>query len=143
MQIEPVKNLAEITRLLDYCNLKSCDVAEESPPFFYGIHHKNELVAIIGLEIFDNVGLLRSLAVATAFREKGLATSLVLYAEDQARQQGVKTLYLLTNTAEVFFLKANYQTTERNMAPIEIQATSQFSGLCPLSSAFLSKQLTN
>ncbi|QKJ67294.1 GNAT family N-acetyltransferase [Deefgea piscis] len=143
MQIKRVSDLAEITRLLDDCNLKSSDVAVENLPVFCGIKYKNELIAIIGLEIFEDVGLLRSLAVAAAFREKGLATSLVLYAEDQARQQGVKTLYLLTNTAEKFFLKASYQITERNMAPIEIQATSQFSSLCPLSSAFLSKQLTN
>ncbi|QZA80136.1 GNAT family N-acetyltransferase [Deefgea piscis] len=142
MQIKPINNLAEITQLLASCNLKSGDISADNPPFFYGIQYSNELIALIGLEFFDKVGLLRSLAVATDFRDKGLASSLVLYAEDLARQQGVKTLYLLTNTAEMFFLNARYQATERNMAPLDIQATSQFSGLCPLSSAFLSKQLT-
>lgn len=142
MYIEPLNALAEVIPLLDACELNHCGIDSSAPPQFFGIRENEQLIAVLGFERFDRVGLLRSLAVAPEFRGHGFARALVTHAEAQAQSQGVETLYLLTNTAESFFYAAGYVLTSRNMAPAVIRQTSQFAGLCPSSSAFLSKHLT-
>ena len=57
------------------------------------------------------------------------------------RARGVATVYLLTTTAEHFFRSRGYVVTPRNAAPPAIRSTPEFTGLCPASSAFLSKRL--
>ncbi|HUF21287.1 MAG TPA: hypothetical protein VMP00_11095, partial [Burkholderiales bacterium] len=66
---------------------------------------------------------------------------LVLFAESWSAAQGVESLFLLTTTADHFFLDLGYSLASRDNAPSSIQATSQFSSLCPASSAFLSKRV--
>jgi amino-acid N-acetyltransferase len=86
--------------------------------------------------------LLRSLVVAPRRRGTGEGAALLKHAEDHARGEGVRTLYLLTNTAESFFAKHGYQRAARESAPAAIRATREFSGICPASSAFMMRQLS-
>jgi amino-acid N-acetyltransferase len=141
MNIEPLSSLDEILPVLMGCNLPVADISAVSPPQFFGIRVTGVLVAVVGLELFQSTGLLRSLAVSPDFRGRGLAQELVAFAEAFAASHGARSLFLLTTTAEAFFLKLGYAPAFRQNAPPAIQATSQFSGLCPSSSAFLSKQL--
>ena len=62
------------------------------------------LTGVVGLEIKGNNALLRSLAVIEPQRSKGLATQLLYEIEKYANSRQVDTLYLLTLTAERFFL---------------------------------------
>ena len=96
---------------------------------------------LVGLEILGDVALLRSLVVTPTGRNAGAGTALVRHAEDHARTHGVRGLYLLTTTAEAFFAKRGYQRAPRETAPAAIKSTREFSGICPTSSAFMSKQL--
>ena len=112
-----------------------------SPPQFFGIRVAGVLVAVVGLELSQSIGLLRSLAVSPTFRGRGLAQELLAFAETYAASHGARSLFLLTTTAEAFFLKFGYLAASRQDAPQVIQATPQFSGLCPSSAVFLSKQL--
>ena len=96
---------------------------------------------LVGLELFGDVALLRSLVVTPAGRNAGAGTALVRHAEGYARSRGVRALYLLTTTAETFFAKRGYAHAPRDTAPPAIKATQEFSGICPASSAFMSKQL--
>lgn len=101
----------------------------------------DKLVGVIGLEIYGTVALLRSLAVVPAQRNNGRGKSLVKFAEEYAADHGIESLYLLTTTAGDFFSRLGYTNTAREDAPSSIKATSQFSGLCPASSVFMSKHL--
>jgi len=139
--IEPVSELTEIVSLLGECGLPVSDISLSQPPLFFGTRSDSNLSAIIGLEIFGSVALLRSLAVAPAYRGRGLARELVVYAEHFAGSHGVEFLFLLTTTATGFFARLGYVPASRSTAPSAIQTTSQFSGLCPASSAFLSKSV--
>lgn len=141
MNIEPLSSLDEILPVLAGCDLPVADISASSPPQFFGFRVAGALVAVIGLQRFQSVGLLRSLAVTSAYRGRGLARELVSHAESFAVSHGVESLYLLTTTAEAFFIKQGYRAAARQDAPASIRATSQFSGLCPSSSAFLSKRL--
>lgn len=130
----------ELENLLDLCQLPSDDLYAAHVQFF-GIHRANRLVAAVGLEYYESVGLLRSLAVSPDYRNLGIAQRLVSFIEDQAVAQGLKKLYLLTMTARNFFQALNYRLIDRAVAPIEIQTTAQFSALCPTTAVLLVKEL--
>jgi arsenate reductase len=85
--------------------------------------------------------LLRSLVVDAGRRGTGEGAALLRHAESQARARGVRTLYLLTTTAEPFFARHGYARAAREAAPPAIRATREFSGICPASSAFMSRDL--
>jgi amino-acid N-acetyltransferase len=95
----------------------------------------------VGLEGRSGVGLLRSLAVEQSRRGTGLGTELVGTLERMAAAEGVTDLYLLTTTAESFFARRGYQRVPRESAPAVIRETTEFSSICPASSAFMRKGL--
>lgn len=140
MNIEPLDVDVELEGLLDLCQLPNDDIYAPHLEFF-GIHRANRLVAVVGLETYESVALLRSLAVLPDYRSLGLARRLVSFMEVHAAQQGVQEVYLLTTTASNFFRSLDYQLADRNLAPLSIQQTAQFSGLCPASASFLAKKL--
>lgn len=109
---------------------------------FFGIREGGTLAAVAGIEMLPPVGLLRSLAVAPAYRGRGMARLMVAHMESFAARHGVESLFLLTTTAESFFLRLGYEPVQRDSAPPAIRGTRQFSELCPGSSAFLAKHLT-
>jgi amino-acid N-acetyltransferase len=100
-----------------------------------------QIAGLVGLEIRAGDALLRSLAVARGYRNKGLATLLMEKIENHARSLKISTLYLLTLTAEDFFAKRDFQLAARSKAPTGIQNTAEFRELCPDSSAFMKKRL--
>jgi amino-acid N-acetyltransferase len=96
---------------------------------------------LIGLELFDDVALLRSFVVSAAQRGAGAGSRLLAHAEAHALSQGVRRVYLLTTTAESFFARRGYERAMREAAPAAIRGTREFAGICPASSAFMVKQL--
>ncbi len=135
--IEPLLELKEIVPLLAECGLPVSDISSSQSPHFFGIRSESGLLAVIGVELFGAAALLRSLAVLPTCR--GLARELVVFVERFAAEQGVEFIFLLTTTASELFAKLGFVTVPRVTAPSAIQATPQFSGLCPASSAFLGK----
>ena len=127
--------------MLESAGLPASDISEQQLTEFFYIGAADGPDAMVGLEIYGPDALLRSLVVSPALRERGVGTILVAKAESYAREQGVRTLYLLTTTAEPFFLARGYSSVARTAAPASIRSTAEFAGLCPASSAFLSKTL--
>ena len=127
--------------LLSAPQLNCSDLTPKHLRHFFGLGTREKLEGVVGLELFDNVGLLRSLAVVSSRRRAGLGSKLVAYAEDYARNHGIKSLYLLTVTAEDFFIHRGYQRARRKDAPSAIRETKEFSEICPASSALMVKHL--
>jgi amino-acid N-acetyltransferase len=132
---------AGVKRLLRESHLDCSDLTPEHLRNFFGSGKKEKLEGVVGLELFETVGLLRSLAVVSSRQKSGLGSKLVAYAEDYARNHGIKSLYLLTLTAENFFKHRGYQRCRREDAPFAIKETKEFSDICPVSSAFMVKHL--
>ena len=84
--------------------------------------------------------MLRSLVVAEAWRGRGLGDALVRRLEAAAQAWGVRRWWLLTTTAEAFFLKRGFRLTPRAEAPAAIAATAEFRGLCPSIAVCLSRE---
>ena len=128
-------------KLLDECNLPSSDLDSAHLASFFGCGSPEELEGIIGLEVFGPVALLRSLAVVKSARGKGCAKALVSAVEKHAQENGIDEMYLLTNTAEQFFMDLEYTHADREKAPEKIKQTKEFSALCPENASFMLKKL--
>lgn len=135
-------SLSAATQLLDAAQLPSEDLTAAHCEHFFFAGSPTEPTGLVGLELFGNVALLRSLVVAPDRRGTGEGAALLRHAEDHARAQGIGTLYLLTTTAESFFARHGYQRAPRDSAPAAIRATREFAGICPASSAFMMRQLS-
>ena len=133
--------LDAVRRLLGEAQLPTADLTEAHLESFLGRGTGAAPDAVVGLEIYPPVALLRSLAVKVDARGHGLGSALLADAERYARERDVKEIYLLTATAEEFFANAGYERVPRDSAPAAIRATQEFSSLCPASSALMRKRL--
>lgn len=141
MNIAGHPGLEPAVALLESVQLPTSDLTEAHCEHFFFTGPDDAPTGLVGLEVFGDVALLRSLAVAPAARRAGLGTALLSHAESAARARGVRTLYLLTTTAETFFARHGYTREARDLAPPAIRATREFSGICPASSAFMKRVL--
>jgi amino-acid N-acetyltransferase len=134
--------LAAAVKLLAAAQLPTEDLTAGHCEQFFFTGAPDEPTGLVGLELFGKVALLRSLVVAPDRRGTGEGAALLKHAEEYARAEGVRTLYLLTTTAESFFAKHGYQRSARESAPAAIRATREFAGICPASAAFMMRQLS-
>ena len=100
-----------------------------------------EVVGAIGLEVFGDCGLLRSMVVKKEYRNRKLASSLVHQLEKFAKASGVSCIYLLTETAAQYFQNKNYKIISRDEVPAQLKASSEFSHVCPVSALVLKKEI--
>jgi amino-acid N-acetyltransferase len=139
--IHPRPPLGIATALLRSADLPTDDLELANLEHFFFAGDATDPVGLVGVELFGADALLRSLVVRPQARTAGLGSHLVTHAEDYARARGVRSMYLLTTTAEAFFRARGYSPAQRQEAPASIQATREFAGLCPASSAFMIKRL--
>ena len=132
---------ANVKSLLERSDLPISDLESCQSLKLYGIEDGDLVQGTVGYELYGQDILLRSLAVDQSLRGTGLGRELVCQAEMLAKQDGAETAWLLTTTAEAFFAANGYSRVGRESAPESIKETSQFSSLCPVSSAFMCKRL--
>jgi len=129
-----------IRALLAAANLPHEDFANHLEHFWVA-KQRGEVVGAIGLEIYGEAGLLRSLVVAPGCRGLGLGQALCARMLEYAQARGVKELYLLTTTAAGFFPRLGFTVTNRNQTPPAIQATTEFASLCPATAVCMVKRV--
>ena len=127
--------------LLQAQGLPVSDITDEHLEHFFFIGSAGSPTGLVGLEIYGTDALLRSLVVGDNARGKGLGSELVQHAEQYAASKSVRSIYLLTTTAEAFFTRLGYERIDRSQAPPSIERTREFASLCPASSAFMVKCL--
>jgi amino-acid N-acetyltransferase len=130
-----------VIRLLESSGLPTSDLTDDHMKDFFYVGPTDAPIGIVGVQLFGGDALLRSLVVSSAHRAQGVGQRLVEHAEQYARERGAAAVYLLTTTAESFFRSHGYGVTPRDRAPPALRTTPEFTGLCPASSAFLSKRL--
>lgn len=112
----------------------------EAPENFLVLEHSG-IAAVAGMEIRGDAGLLRSLAVRLKDRKKGFGERMTAAIIDQARAQGVRTVYLLTETAERFFGRAGFTAVRREDIPAPLMRSSALDRVCPEGSTVMKKTL--
>jgi amino-acid N-acetyltransferase len=133
-------DLPEIRRLLVASQLPTDGVADALPGFLVA-EHEQALVGVVGVERCGDDGLLRSAAVAPAWRSRGVGRQLVERAIAEAETDGLRSLYLLTTTAERYFPRFGFATTTREAVPDPVRRTGEFLGACPASATVMSRPL--
>jgi amino-acid N-acetyltransferase len=98
-------------------------------------------LGMVGLETFNDVGLLRSLVVDPGARSGGIGRRLVAALEANAASKGVTEMWLLTIDADTYFEKLGYEMQERDSAPNSIRTTAEFADLCPGDAVLMKKVL--
>jgi len=136
-RLSETRDREKIKNLLRLAELPVDDIDGGTIDFVLATDEKQEPIGCIGLEQYGIDGLLRSFAVDSAYRDKGIGHELLFRLLAFSRQSGVNDLHLLTTTAEKFFDRAGFSLLPRNEAPDSIKSTSEFSSLCPSSSAYM------
>jgi amino-acid N-acetyltransferase len=142
LQLEPAgqSRLDDVERLLAANDLPSADV-RSGPAQFYVAAAGGDVVGAGGLELYDDAGLLRSVAVRESEQGNGVGTAISEGLEKRARAEGVAVLYLLTTTAAEFFAARGYEAVDRSEAPPAIRETTQFEDLCPATAVCMRTRL--
>ena len=142
LQPEPARghDLAPALELLRRSDLPEKGVADAFGHYFV-VHDDGRLVALAGLELCGEDGLLRSVVVEPEYRGQSLAGQLVEATVERARRLNLRALYLLTTTARDYFARRGFAECPRDQAPEPIRQSWEFSTGCPSSSAFMKREL--
>ena len=93
------------------------------------------------LELHGPDAVLRSVAVDSAHRGRGIGEALVRRALDTAQSNDVRDVYLLTETASDFFPRFGFRETPREQAPPAILESIEYSSLCPASATSMVRRV--
>lgn len=118
--------------LLAACELPTEDI-DDAAIALVGAFDGAALLGVVGLQTCGTLGLLRSLAVDPAHRDRGLARLLCERVFEIARERSVSSLWLLTTTALADFARLGFVEVARGDVPLPIVGTRQFGSVCPLS----------
>lgn len=126
-------------RLLEKCSLPNSDINPGTQLFV--MEDRDMVAGTVAIEYDYNDALLRSLSVDEQYRNKGIGDELLSFIENYVKRQGVQNIYLLTTTAEKFFLKRRYEKMERSEVPQFIQSTSEYCSVCPSTATLMKKTI--
>lgn len=141
MEIIEAENYREsIMTLLSAEKLPVADLPSTLENFLVA-SQDDEITGVVGLEIYGDYGLLRSLTVRNDLRGQGIADKLIIQIESLAISKGLKGIYLLTETAPDYFDRKGYSKITRADVPAEVQQSSEFSHVCPQSAIVMKKNL--
>jgi amino-acid N-acetyltransferase len=129
-------DLKAIYQLLMINNLPYSDIMDSHITFLVA-RDDVKIVGCIGLERYGNAGLLRSFAVHPHLQNQGIGKELYKSLVYFANRNNITTLHLLTNTASEYFRKIGFRQSNRDEAPEEIAGSTEFAGLCPVSSTYM------
>ncbi len=88
------------------------------------------VVGAASVERYGSAGLLRSVIVAPDRRGAGLGRDLVAAAEELARGEGIREIYLLTETAIGWFPRLGYAAVPRGEAAAVVGRSIEFTTAC-------------
>ncbi len=131
-------DLREVLALLRKVNLPVEGVVDQFHNFFVARKNGN-LVGCAGLEVYNSIGLIRSVAIEPSSQSQGLGRTLVRSIENLSAEKGLEEIYLLTETAKTFFSKLNYVIIPRESANPKIKQSIEFTSVCPASGICMKK----
>lgn len=132
-------DLAAVEALLRESQLPTAGVDAPLDGFMVA-EHDGMVVGVTGLEPCGrHYGLLRSAAVAPAWRGRGVGSTLVERVIEEARARRLRALFLLTTTAADYFPAFGFEVVARAAVPSEVQATAEFTTACPASATAMTR----
>lgn len=134
-------DLPAVVELLKGAGLPTADLTSALRLQMWVLDIRDSPQGVVALERFGSEGLLRSLAIARRYRQRGFGRELVLQLEHDAQADGVEQLVLLTETAQPFFRALGYDVIDRRNVSRELAQSAEFRFLCPASAVCMNKAL--
>jgi amino-acid N-acetyltransferase len=97
----------------------------------------DRVVGAAALECYEDGALLRSVVVDPSARGQGLGMRLTMAGLEEARSLALPAVYLLTTTAEEFFLKLGFVRISRADVPASLLGSAEFQSACPATASLL------
>ena len=120
-------DLKDVMDLLSLVQLPHEGVAENISAFLVAREESSRLIATIGLERRGNTALLRSAAVVPEYQGCGIGSRLTEKLLEQATNNGVERVVLLTSTASEFFAQRfGFCETSRTVFDKELAGSSEW-----------------
>ena len=107
------------------------DGARDHLAEFLIVERGDSVVGCAAVERYGDAGLLRSVAVTTSERGKGTGKALVDRCLRDASASGIRTIVLLTTTAERYFPRFGFEVIARDVVPEAVRVSAEFRGACP------------
>ena len=101
----------------------------ETIAYFWVAREGERIVGTVGLEIYDDLALLRSLAVTPELQRTGLGRALTETVLSYLTARQFRAVYLLTTTAEAFFASHGFALLARDEVPASVQQSVEFQGV--------------
>jgi protein-tyrosine-phosphatase/GNAT superfamily N-acetyltransferase len=133
-------DLDAVLMLLRNAKLPTNGVAESFETFVVATRD-DVIVGAGGLEIAGDDALLRSVAVHEAERGAGTGQAITARLLTDARRRGLRSVWLLTETAPAFFERFGFRVTDRTSAPEALRATQEFTSCCPATAVAMSRRV--
>jgi amino-acid N-acetyltransferase len=141
IQIKPAELYRDaVVELLTANQLPVIDLPGILNNFYIAIDN-GAIAGVAGLEIYDNYGLLRSVAVSADRRGSGIGAALLQKIEEVAANSELEAIYLLTETAKDYFENHGYEHVARMDIPDVVKSSAEFTHLCPESAIAMQKSL--
>ncbi|HEX6644322.1 MAG TPA: arsenic resistance N-acetyltransferase ArsN2 [Gemmatimonadales bacterium] len=142
LEIRPARDadLPAIEALLTASRLPT-DGVREALQQYLTAWQDGRLAGVVGLEMHDGFGLLRSAAVDLGARGTGVGRALVERVLAEAASYRVREVYLLTTTAERWFSRFGFRHVDRGDVPEPIRSSAEYRELCPGSAAVMMREI--
>jgi amino-acid N-acetyltransferase len=135
-----VEDLPGIRQLLDEHQLPADGIADRLRTTLVA-RQGPDVVGSAALEVYGDDALLRSVAVARSLQHHGVGATLLDRTFGFAREGGIRTLYLLTTTAERYFPRFGFEPIQRDQVPAAVRGSVEFTAACPASAVVMRKAL--
>ena len=135
-------DLERVRALLSASDLPLDGLDDHFGPSYAVAEHDGAIIGVEGIEVYEDDGLLRSAAVDPAWRGRGVGDALTRNRIDWARDNGLRSLYLLTTTAGTWFPRFGFVAESRDAAPGGIRASREFAEACPSTALFMKLPLS-
>jgi amino-acid N-acetyltransferase len=123
-------DLEAVLALLRQAALPTDGVAEHFDRFWV-LDIEGAVAGAVGLEVYGDSGLIRSLVVRPELRGQGQGRNLYFHLLNQANGLSLEQLILLTTSAREFFEKLGYEVIPRDRVPPAMLQSREFQGACP------------
>jgi len=119
----------------DLAAIDTLIIAEHLPAFrtgefldtFWVLEREDRFVGCVGLEVYGEAALLRSVITAPDLRGQGYGDVLVRKAFEEAQGRGVKRLYLFTMDKAPFFARHGFERCTMDDFELAARQCSQYS----------------
>jgi amino-acid N-acetyltransferase len=137
--IEPAaeSDLDAVLDLLTRCDLPTEGLADHFSGAIVA-RQSGRVVGCAAVEIYEDGGLLRSVAVEESLRGSGLGQRLTDAALGLAHEHDLPAVYLLTTTAAEFFTRFyGFRSITRADIPESVRQSVEFQSACPASAVVM------